>query len=169
MEGFGYCNALFYPELFLYIPAILYNYISISAAYNIYNMIINIITYLFMYYATYYIFKNKISAVVSAVFFTLFNYRLYDIYELSRIGEYTALAFYPLAIAGLYNIFFDDKKKWWLLTTSILGALFSHIISFYYLIILIIFLSIICITIKIIKNKNINCILYFIKASVSTL
>lgn len=165
----GDADPIGYPYLFLYIPAILYNYLTMSASYNIYNMIINCFTFILMFIGTDTIFKNKKIAIISAILFTLSNYRLYDIYELSRIGEYTALMFYPLAIAGIYNIFFDDKKKWWLLTVAMCGNIFSHIISFYYLTILVTVLTAISIIINIVLYKKIDGIKYIFKATIWTI
>ncbi len=148
-NGYGFPTSMLYPELFLYIPAIL-RLLGTSTifTFKLLTIFINILSAFSMYLAVKNISKSTTSGILGAIIYASANYRLETIFTRGAIGESLALAFFPIAIWGLYEVLSGDKKKWYILLIGITGILQSHIIS-------ILFLSIICIIFGIYYIKEI--------------
>ena len=154
VNGFGYANSLFYPELFIYIPAILMILgIDIFTSYKILIIITTFFTFLFTYYSANRMFKNKNITWMITLLYGCAFYRLTDIYARGAIGEVLALTFLPLILSGLYEIIFGENEKWWIICFGIFGVINSHILSFAMIIILILLIIVINIK-KIFKDKK---------------
>ena len=132
LKGFGYGNGLFYPDLFLFIPA-LFNYLGIDIilSLKIFILIINAFSIYTMYLCVYRITKEKKCAYASMFLYALCNYRLIDFVSRGSLGEMISFVFFPLIILGLYEIFFGESRKGYFLTIGLSGLCFSHVISFY--------------------------------------
>lgn len=106
LEDYGYATPIFYPQLFLYLPAVLYSiYVPLDWCYFVYVIAINLTTCLIAWYSFGKIAKdNKITFVVSLLY-CLSLYRLTNIYIRAAVGEYTAMTFLPLVLYGFYNAF----------------------------------------------------------------
>ena len=163
LKGLGYANPLFYPELFLYIPAVIMKITHIHAltAYKLFLIIISFFTFLSMYYTTRKIFEKKEIAYLSGILYTFSLYRLTDIYVRGSLGELIAFVFVPLLIYGFYNVIFEDSKKWYLICFGFWGLINSHVLTFIIMIPVVLALCILNINI-ILKNKQI-----FIKLSIA--
>lgn len=110
--GHGYVSPLFYGDIFLYIPALLFLAgVPIFRVVNIYILIINLTTVLLCYYSFKGLFKDKYWGLFATICYTLAGYRLTNIYVRSALGEYTAMAFLPLCIYGLYRIYANKTAK----------------------------------------------------------
>ena len=109
LHNLGYANPLFYPELFLYIPAIIMSitHIHVLTAYKLFLIIISFFTFLSMYYTSKKTFEKKEIAYLSGILYTFSLYRLTDIYVRGALGELIAFIFLPLLIYGLYNVILD--------------------------------------------------------------
>lgn len=130
IKGYGYANSIFYPELFLYIPAfMLLCGIEIFTSYKIFIILINFATILISFYSAKHIFKSNEKAWIMALMYTLSTYRLGDIFVRAALGEVIAFTFLPLIIAGLYEIIIGENKKWWLVCFGIWGIINSHILT----------------------------------------
>lgn len=154
--GFGYANPLFYPEIFLYFPAILCVLgVNCFVAYKIFIFFVNLSTILIAYYSASIIFKNKKITWITTILYTTAFYRVSDIYIRGAIGEVLALTFLPLIISGLYEIIFGENKKWWIICFGLFGVINSHILSFAMVVCLI---ALICLLniVKIFKEKRIK-------------
>lgn len=129
-NGYGYGEPVFYPSLFLYIPAVL-NLIGIPLvdSVNLWLLLVNIATAAVMYYSASRLFASRQIGCVSSILYTLGVYRLGNIYTRAAYGELTAMIFFPLIIYGIYQLFYGDKGKWWILTVGLTGVVQSHIIS----------------------------------------
>lgn len=104
--GHGYISSLFYGNIFLYIPALLFLAgMPIYRTINIYILIINLVTVLIGYYSFKGLFKDRYWALFTTVCYTLAGYRLTNIYVRSAVGEFTAITFLPLCIYGIYRIY----------------------------------------------------------------
>ena len=132
LNGFGYANGLFYPDLFLIIPAFL-NYIGlhITTAYKIFVILINFAAIYTMYLCTYKISKEKKCAYIGMTLYAISNYRLIDFIERGSLGEMLSFIFIPLVILGLYEILYDAEKQGYYLSIGLSGLCSSHVISFY--------------------------------------
>ena len=138
--GYGYGGPLFYPDIFLYIPAV-FRILGVSQqlSYTSFLFIINVATALISYYAANRIFKNRYTSLLMSLIYTTAIYRLVNIYTRGAIGEITAMVFLPLIAAGLYEIFYGDKKKCYLAAIGYTGVIQSHILS----VLIVLFFSII--------------------------
>jgi hypothetical protein len=130
-DGYGYANGLFYPNFFLYIPALLCLFgMSVFSSYKILIIACTISTAFSMYYCAKKISLSKTAATIASILYVTAPYRIVDVYQRGAVGEIIAFIFVPLVILGLYQLFYDDYKKWWYLAIGFAGLLLSHIISF---------------------------------------
>lgn len=148
-NGYGYATSMVYPELFLYIPAILRILnTSMVFSYKILLFLINVVAIFCMYLSVKNISKSTTAGIISAIIFSAANYRLGNIFTRAAVGEALALSFFPLAIWGLYEVCLGNRKKWYILVIGISCIIQSHILS-------LLFLAITCIVIGIAFIKNI--------------
>ena len=148
LKGFGYGNGLFYPDLFLFIPAVL-NYLGLNIiiSLKIFIFIINFFSIYFMYLCVYRISGEKKCAYASMILYAISGYRLIDFVARGALGEMIAFVFLPLVVLGLYEIFFGDYEHGYFLTIGLSCLCFSHVISFYlmcFFVILFIFINMKC-------------------------
>ena len=130
LGGLGYGNPIFYPQLFLYIPAIINSFgISTVMSYKIFIMIITWATFIIMYYCSNKIFQNKKTAVLSTLLYMFSLYRIVDVYTRGALGEILVFAFLPLIFYGCYEIFYKKSNKWYILPLGIFGIANSHMLS----------------------------------------
>ncbi|HOO28648.1 MAG TPA: hypothetical protein PLU43_09295, partial [Lachnospiraceae bacterium] len=134
--GYGYALPYFYPELFLYFPAVLRLLgFSIMEAYKIFVFTVNFATAAIAFYSIQKIFKNHLIALSGSFLYTFSIYRLIDVYRRASIGEYLAMIFLPLIIAGLFLILSEDtktpqyKRNSFPLLFGLTGLACSHILS----------------------------------------
>ncbi len=109
---YGYSTPLFYGQLFLYIPAILYNCgFSLTFAYNFYLIMMTVAACLIMYYCALKILGKTSSALLASALYTFSAHRLTDVLTRAAFGEFTAMAFLPLLVLGFYNIYTVPKGE----------------------------------------------------------
>ena len=129
-NGIGYGNGLFYPDLFLYIPAYISTLgINVITSYKITLVLCSIFTILFMYKCSKAITNSHYAAYISTLIYTLSGYRLCNMYDRGAIGELLAMCFIPLSFYGFYHIMWRDKNKCLFFIIGFTGLLMSHIIS----------------------------------------
>ena len=130
LGGEGYASSLFYPDTLLYIPALLrVAGVSINASYHIFVALTLILGFLTSYFSMKLISHDRYSAMTTAIIFTLAQYHLADIYTRSAVGEFTALIFIPLVIAGLWNFAYEDMNRPYLLAVGMTGVILCHTLS----------------------------------------
>ena len=110
--GTGYALPVFYPDLFLYVPAFLVNAgVPLGIAYDVYVIGINLITGVVAYLSVKGILKgDKIIAAVISFVYVLSVYRLTDVYIRDAVGEYTAMAFLPFVIYSFVRIYREEAS-----------------------------------------------------------
>lgn len=129
--GYGYGAPLFYPQLFLYIPALLYLLgCPVTVSYNLFLILVNVVTLAIALYSYTVISQSREVGILGAVLYELSVYRLIDMYTRASIGELLALAFCPLVLCGLTLIKRGKIKQWWVLVLGVSGILQSHILTF---------------------------------------
>lgn len=130
LSGFGYLSGAMYPQLFLYIPALLRLLgVSMMTSYNIFIFLINGATVIVAWKSFSALCRSSRIGAVAAILFTMAPYRLLDMYTRSALGELLALIFVPLVIYGTYEVLWGDHKKWPFLVMGMTGILQSHLIS----------------------------------------
>lgn len=138
--GYGYASPLFYCDIFLIIPAILYN-LGLNLA-SCYKLIIIISTFLSCYLimnTIYKISKNNSAAYLAGILYLFNNYRITDVYVRGALGEIMGFIFLPIVLLGIYYLLYDDKTKWSTLVIGFTGLALTHNITFVLACILFIF------------------------------
>ncbi len=149
VNGYGYANPLYYCDIFLYIPAILYNcLLPLRTCYQIYIVIVNLVTAWIAYYSFSRIAGERGSiGLAGACIYMLAAYRFTNLYIRAAVGEYTAMAFMPLAALGVYEIYREEKptiRNWLPLSLGMSGVVLSHILSTELMAIFLVALGLIC-------------------------
>lgn len=112
LNGYGYANPLCYCELFLTLPALLYNaWLPLRTCYQVYIFAVTLATAVIAYYSFGKITASRKLGLLGAALYTLSSYRLVCTYMRAAVGEYTAITFLPLVLVGLYNIYTTAKPR----------------------------------------------------------
>ncbi len=166
LGGYGYGNGLFYPDLFLYIPAFFsYLGLSVITSYKLFLLLISFCSVGAMYICVKGISKNKKSALISSFIYGFASYRLIDMFTRAALGETLAFVFAPIIIYGMYEIIYGDYKKFYILTIGMSGLILSHLISTYLIGIVLAIMCLVNIK-KLFKEKK--RILYLVLAALAT-
>lgn len=166
LGGYGYGNGLFYPDLFLYIPAFFsYLGLSVITSYKLFLLLISFCSVGAMYICVKEISKNKKSALISSFIYGFASYRLIDMFTRAALGETLAFVFAPIIIYGMYEIIYGDYKKFYILTIGMSGLILSHLISTYLIGIVLVIMCLVNIK-KLFKEKK--RILYLVLAALAT-
>jgi hypothetical protein len=129
-----------YPELFLYIPALL-RVLGVPPVYSlkVFHILLNLSCAFISCYSVSRITKSKNAGVIFSGIYTLCIYRLENIYLRHAIGEAQAMVFIPLVMLGIYEIVYNDHKKWHILVIGFTGVLQSHVVSTFLVVCFLIF------------------------------
>lgn len=132
----GYASAIFYCNTFLYFPAILRLLgFTVSASYNAYCILINIITVWIAYYCFGKMMKDRNIGIACSGLYTMSIFRIYKLVGTTAVGEGSAVAFMPLVAYGLYRIFSENteekkyKTSWVPLMLGLAGLIQTHVLS----------------------------------------
>jgi hypothetical protein len=134
-NGYGYASPIFYGQIFLYLPAIIYNMgAPLQVCYQFYVIMVNILTVVISYLSFKSITGDKKLAVLGSGLYTLSAYRIVNMYLRAAVGEYTAMMFFPLIICGFIKIYSKDESKISLreclaIVIGITGLIQSHVLS----------------------------------------
>ena len=130
INNFGYSWNLFYGPLSAIAMVVLDLFINnLNTSYRVLSCLCLMLSGLAMYKLLKKITDNSNIAVLSAVLYMTFPYRLTDMYVRNALGEIVSFVFIPLVFLGLYNLFhYDEKKSYWL-TIGACGLIFTHNIS----------------------------------------
>lgn len=133
LNGYGYANSLFYCDIFLYLPAILYNLmLPLRTCYQIYLFLVTLITCLISYFVFSKMTNSRELGLVGTIIYVFSSYRFINVYVRAAVGEYTAMCFLPLVIYGMWRIYGKEKPGWrdWLpLSVAMSGIIHCHILT----------------------------------------
>ncbi len=136
LSDHGYAVSLFYGDLFLYLAVVLRLIgFTISTAFRFFVFCVTIATASIAYWSFHRMTANKIAAAIGAFFYVTAPYRLNNVYGRGALGEYLAMAFIPLIICGVYELYtkeVTDKKfltAKYLLIIGLSGILQSHLLT----------------------------------------
>lgn len=172
LEGQGYADPIYYPYLFLYIPALLrVSGLSIMHSYKFFLGFLNLAGCIIAYLAFKGITKNTKASIVGMIVYNLAPYHIACLYSRGALGEAQAYIFIPLIAYGVFKLLskeipFDELKKGVIaLILGFSGILESHILSVEMTGIMLIVCLLLCIK----RTFRIRTILSFIIAGISTL
>ncbi len=170
MNGHGYASSVFYGDLLLYIPAILRIFgISVLASYYIYVFIINVLTAGISYHC-FSRMSDRNTGLLCAALYSLNLYRLHCVYTRAAVGEFTAVAFMPLVLYGLWKVYRlpeeskEHENSWITITAGCTGIFLSHMISTE-MTALFVIITLVILWKKTIRRRN---FMVLLKAAVST-
>lgn len=130
LEGMGYASSIAYPDVLLYIPALLrVAGVGIGKSMAIFLMVCNILTIASSFWCGYKITKSPISATVASIIFTTSFYRIDNMYTRFALGEVQSFIFLPFVIYGLYNLVFEKFNRPWVIAFGIAGLLLTHTLT----------------------------------------
>ena len=172
LEGQGYADPIYYPYLFLYIPALLRVCgLSIMHSYKFFLGFLNLAGCIISYLSFKGITKNTKASIVGMIVYNLAPYHIACLYSRGALGEAQAYIFIPLIAYGVYKLLskaipFNELKKGVVaLIIGFTGILESHILSVEMTGIMLIICLILCIK----RAFRIKTILSFIIAGIGTL
>ena len=134
----GYPFSLMYSDVFLYPAAVLRILgFSLQTSYKVYVASITAATVGITFYALRKMFRSDCAALLGTALYTLSFYRLTNVFVRAAVGEYTAMAFLPLVVYGLWRIYrqspADGKKAepwcWLPFALGFTGLLQSHLLT----------------------------------------
>ena len=129
-NGYGSAVSIFYPDVFLYFPALMMvTGATVQCAMRTYIIAMNAISAATMYICGKRIFESRAAGTCASILYTLASYRLLDIYLRDALGEYTAMAMLPLFVLGLWEVIFGDAKRWRTLALGAAAIFMSHMLS----------------------------------------
>ena len=132
-NGYGYPWSIYYCDIFLYPAAILYKWgVSLRECYHLYVIFVNAMTTGLAYLAFGKIARNESIRLLGTGLYVLCIYRLVNLNVRAAVGEYTAMAFLPLIVVGLYLIYTKEspgREDWMYLAFGMSGVVMSHILT----------------------------------------
>ncbi len=136
LNGYGYASPLFYGELFLLLPAILYNfYVPIQTCYQVFVTVVNFCTCMVSFWCFTKMTQDWKKGLFGAGLYTLSAYRMTNVMVRAAVGEYTAMLFLPLLVYGFWNLYTkgpDEKiglKDYLPIVLSATGLVNAHVLS----------------------------------------
>lgn len=131
-NGYGYGSPLFYCDLFLLFPAVLYLFgLPIIISYKIF---VSLLVVMLCYSANYlfrYIFKNRyIVSLICTIMYCLSNINFIYFHLSTGLGNMIASVFLPLLWLSWYKFLLKKIDCWLLLGTSFSLILLSHVLTF---------------------------------------
>jgi len=127
----GYASSMFYPDILLYIPALMRVFgFPIDTSYHTYMALCIILCYFVSYICGKKVTNNRYIGIFFAIIITLASYHMDDVIVRAAAGEYTAFIFVPIVVYGLYNLFFEEFSKPWILGLGMGLVLLTHTLSF---------------------------------------
>ena len=136
-NGYGYAVSVFYGDILLYIPAVLYAWgIPLVYVYKFYVLCINAATIGISYFCYKRLSRNKYIGLVCAALYCISINRIVNINLRMAVGEYSAYMFLPLVLLGTKEIFDTGgeehfkKYGWMYLCIGMTGIVQTHVITF---------------------------------------
>ncbi len=126
----GYGTGLFYPNFFLYIPAIINLFINnIGLSYKLFLVIILSSLFFISYISIKAVTKDSKTALLSTLLIMCSNGLMLNLYDRTALGELLGFVFITPIICGLYNYVHDDFDKPYILAIGFLGVANAHLIT----------------------------------------
>ena len=130
LYGYGYAASVFYPELYLYFPAVLRLLgITLSGALRIFVVLINAATVFSCYYSMKQVGRRRDFALTATMLYMTSSYHIANLYTRATYGESLAMIFFPLLIWAMWEVLAGDESRWPLLALAMTGICGAHLLS----------------------------------------
>lgn len=130
-DGFGYGSPMFYSDLFLVIPAILYYLgLGIAICYKITIFFASLFSAFTISAFTKKLTDYKYAPYLAAALYLFSNYRITDVYVRGALGEVISFIFIPLIFLGAYELLYEDTPKMKNLVIGFTGLVLTHNLTF---------------------------------------
>ena len=130
-NGYGYASSMFYPDFFLYFPAVLIAFLNFSLinSYKIFIFFLLIMMFLVFYKSFLHISENKNIALLGTAFLMLSKVLILCLYSRFALGEFIGFIFILPGLVGIYDYLYKDFSKPQFLILSFSGLINSHLIT----------------------------------------
>lgn len=134
-NGYGYPVSVFYGDILLYFPAVLYMLgVPLLYAYKIYLLFIHGCTVAIAYFCYKRLGGDRQIGVACTGLYCLCVNRILNVCLRAAVGEYTAFMFFPLVLLGMKEIYSGKKEEpsrygWIFLCAGMTGIMQSHVLS----------------------------------------
>lgn len=136
LYGHGYMTSAFYSDFFLYFPAILRIIgFPLGLVSKVYLFTMLAVHAAIAFHCLYKCTDNDYAALLGSLCTLLAPYHFHNIYNRGALGEYTAMAFLPLVIAGMFLLYTKEpsspayKSYKWYLIAGLSALLQCHLIT----------------------------------------
>ena len=128
--SYGYGSGLFYPNLFLYVPAMLEIIgLNLIISYKIFIILMLIFMFTITYFSINHITDDKNSALIGTILIILSKVLILNLYHRFALGEFLGYIFIPPVIAGIYDLIYKDFKNPIYIFIGFFGLINTHLIS----------------------------------------
>ncbi len=128
--GYGMPTGIFYPDVFLYIPAVLRLMgMPLLICWKFTFLVTHILTAFLSWWAFSVATQSRQTGAMAALFYEVAFYRLVMGYSTMDIGALLAMAFLPVAIVAVWVTLRRDTAYWPMAVVGSTGVLLSHILS----------------------------------------
>ena len=134
-NGYGYPVSVFYGDILLYFPAVLYMLgVPLLYTYKIYLLFIHTCTVAIAYFCYQRLSGDSSIGVACTGLYCLCVNRILNVCLRAAVGEYTAFMFFPLVLLGMKKIYDGEKEEpsrygWIFLCAGMTGIMQSHVLS----------------------------------------
>lgn len=141
LGGYGMPTGIFYPNIFLYLPAFLrLAGASLLVSWKAFLVLVNLMTAFIGWWAfSVYTGSRRIGAV-AALFYTVFAFRLGFLYIVTAVAEALAMAFLPAALIAVWVTIRRDASYWPAAAFFSACVLLSHVLTSIFLIVATVFI-----------------------------
>ncbi len=127
-DNYGYGASLTSPDLFLWIPAFLRRLgLGLTDAYNLFICLCVTLCWCTTYKAGKDITKSRYGGLIAAAAVVLSQYYANTLFYRASYEDYLSFIFVPVAVLGLYDIFYREYKKPWIYFFGMLGLFCSSV------------------------------------------
>lgn len=128
--GYGYGVGFFYPDFFLYFPAILMLLgLSLEVSFKLFAGVLLCSIFCSTFYCAYRLTDDRYAALSSAALFLFSNQVMGSFYYTFSLGTSIGLIFLPMAICGMYLFLTKRNTLPLMLAFGFTGLIFSHLQS----------------------------------------
>ena len=129
-DSYGYGSGIFYPNLFLYIPAI-FELIGFDLilSYKIFIILMLCFMFIITFFSIKHITDENNSALIGTVLIILSKALILNLYHRFALGEFLGYIFIAPVIAGIYDFVYRDFKNPIYIFIGFFGLINTHLIS----------------------------------------